>query len=405
MLTGLLMLRWLNPSEIGLWQAVTIIQAYLPFAQLGIQSGMNRDLPVMLGKGETEKAHAFVSTAKYFAILLSILFLILTIITVIILLFLKQSTSLVLGVATIGIMASSFSFQNHMGVTFRTTQSFNKLSNVNLIHSFIILGCLYFIYEFNYYGILIFNVVSSLTLLFLTYQVRPFKEVKMIFNFSVFKKMLKTGIIMMSFVQLHDAAVSIPKIIILKLKGTFLLGLYSPALAVNVLFTLIPNAIAQYFHPQMGYKFGEQGNASSLWKSTNQLFWLLIVVSIPVAILLWFSAPYILEYVFPKYKDALWPMRIMAVAFIFSSTYTTHGVLYSIKAYKYAYIYSFFELIGYLLFPYLCTYFFSNILISITIGILFNNIILAAINYITLYFVLHLKKYNEFNNIDSFCLK
>jgi O-antigen/teichoic acid export membrane protein len=394
MLSGLLMLRWLNPEEIGMWQAIAIIQAYLPFAQLGVQSGLNRDLPVVLGKSENEKAFMMIATAKSYAILLSTLFIIVTILSVTILAILKKPATLISGIATIGIIAATFSYQNHLSVTFRSAKSFDKLANVNFIYSCLSLGFLYFIYRYHYYGILIYFILSSISLVLLTHFARPFKEIKPQLNGNGLLHLIKTGLIMMSFNQIRSVAQSIPKLIILKLKGIVLLGLYSPALAVNSMFSVLPVALAQFFHPQMGFKFGKTGNARDLWKPTQKLFWFLILSGIPISAVLWFITPYLLTNLFPKYVESLWPMRIMSVAFIFSSAFTTHGVLYSIKAYKFGYIYSFTELAGYFIFPFIFTHLGSNLLVDITLGILCNNLMLSIINYFLLKYVLFLPTMN-----------
>ena len=74
---GILIMRWLQPSELGLWNAVSIFQAYVPFFQFGIQSGLNRDLPILLGEKNNVKAEELVANAKGFAYILSIVFILL----------------------------------------------------------------------------------------------------------------------------------------------------------------------------------------------------------------------------------------------------------------------------------------------------------------------------------------
>ena len=60
-LVGLAVMRWLNPFELGMWNTVSIFLAYLPFFQLGIQSGLNTELPVFLGKNDTKAAEIRIS--------------------------------------------------------------------------------------------------------------------------------------------------------------------------------------------------------------------------------------------------------------------------------------------------------------------------------------------------------
>ena len=64
MVVGFANMRWLGPELLGIWQSITIINSYLPFLQLGIQSGLNVDLPIILGEGNQERANKYIGTAK-----------------------------------------------------------------------------------------------------------------------------------------------------------------------------------------------------------------------------------------------------------------------------------------------------------------------------------------------------
>lgn len=52
---GIAVMLWLTPLELGKWNTVSIFLAYAPFLQLGIQSGLNIELPVKLGGWETRR--------------------------------------------------------------------------------------------------------------------------------------------------------------------------------------------------------------------------------------------------------------------------------------------------------------------------------------------------------------
>ena len=395
MINGLVMIRWLEPSEIGMWQAVSIIQAYLPFLQLGVQSSLNRELPVLLGKNERIRSYELISTAKSYALILSGFFLISTIIATWIFYELGKEIEFIAGIGTIGLIAACFSYHNHLIVTYRSTKSFDRLTKVYFIHSFLLFALLPFIYLLKYYGILLYFSISNISLLILTHFSRPFKEIKPKFNRLNFIQLVKTGLLLMSYIQIRSAANSIPRILILKFGGTTMLGLFSPAMAIGNLIMLLPKSIAQFFYLQMGYKHGQTGNARDLWKPVKKVFWLFTLLCIPLSVVIWFAAPYLLEFLFPKYMESLWPMRIMALAFVFSGSFTTHGVLLSIKAYKIAYIYSIVELFGLLGFTLLFILIGKNILIDATLGILVVKIILMVLNYALLRYALHLPAFNQ----------
>ena len=60
MAIGFLNMRWLGPELLGLWQSLTVINLYLPLLQLGIQSGLNLELPLALGAKDKQRAERLV---------------------------------------------------------------------------------------------------------------------------------------------------------------------------------------------------------------------------------------------------------------------------------------------------------------------------------------------------------
>lgn len=396
MLIGILIMRWLTPYELGLWNSVYIFIAYIPFFQFGIQSALNLDLPILLGEKKSKEASIIVQNSKGFAYVLFIFFVLAGIILTTTFYLLGKDNELILGIATISIMAAFQSVQIHLVATFRSAKAFDKLTVIYLFNTIFIIGLVYFIYRYHYYGVLIYNGLSVFVMTILMFYKAPYRKLKPLLQLKELIKLSKTGLILMSFIQLREVGKSIPKWLILYLGGVVQLGLYSPALAINGLMNMLPAQIAQFFHPQMGFKYGQSGNAKDMWKYIKKMVIIFPLLSIPVCIIIWLFTPWLLESFFPKYIESEWPMKIMAVAFIFSSAFTTHGVLATIKAYKYIYIYSVIELIGYFVFPIVLAKTLSyDVLISITIGLAVNNFILYFLNIFLLKKVLFLPQYNK----------
>lgn len=396
MLVGILIMRWLEPKELGMWNAISIFQAYVPFFQLGIQSGLNRDLPILLGKNEEDRAYFLVANAKYISYIISLFFILLGFVISIVLLFLEKELSLIAGILTISIMAASSSIQLHLIATFRSAKAFDKLTRIFIVDTLLILGLTIFIYLFHYYGILIYNVIQYIvsSVLFMYYA--PYKHIKPVLCKKTFFYLTTQGIALMSFNQIRSFAQSIPRWMILFFAGVSKLGLFSPAMAINSLMNMFPVQIAQFLHPQLGYKYGQTGNAKDLWPYVKKIVILFPLIALPMCIGIWFFAPWLLDNFFPKYRESMWAMRIMAVGFVFSGAFTTHGILYTLKAYKPAYFFSAVELIGYFLWPYLVLLIFKiDILESVCIGLAFNHILLYFLNILLLKKFLFKKEYNK----------
>ena len=392
---GILIMRWLQPSELGLWNAVSIFQAYVPFFQFGIQSGLNRDLPILLGEKNNVKAEELVANAKGFAYILSIVFILLGFLLSSFFYLLGKEISFIAGIFTVAIMAASMSLQLHLVATFRSARAFDRLTRVYIIDTILIFLLVYFIYKYHYYGILIYNSITYIVSASLMAYYAPYKHIRPQIRKKPLVYLGKVGLVLMSFIQLRGIAQSIPRWIILSVGGVVKLGLFSPAMAINGVMNMLPNQIAQFFHPQMGFKYGTSGCARDLWPYVKKIVLWYPLLTLPICICIWILAPWLLNTFFPKYIESLWPMRIMALGFVFSGAFTTHGILYTIKAYKPAYLYSFIELVGYFIWPYLVICIFHiDALVSVCIGLAFNQVLLYVLNICILKKVLFFPCYN-----------
>ena len=66
MFVGIVIMKWLNPYELGLWNAVSIFLAYIPFFQLGIQNGLSIELPLLMGNNDKDYKK-YISSARWYS--------------------------------------------------------------------------------------------------------------------------------------------------------------------------------------------------------------------------------------------------------------------------------------------------------------------------------------------------
>lgn len=393
-IVGLTIMFWLSPFELGQWNAVSIFLAYTPFLQLGIQSGLNIELPIQLGKNRPEKAETLVANGYGYAILISLIIAVLGILFSIIYYF-KSGVTISAGVLTITIVAICSSFQLHLIARFRSSKAFDRLTKIYMIEIPVIIFTVFLIYRYHYWGILMYNIIISAVDVFLLFKFTPFAKVKPYIRKPIILRMGKIGIALMVLVQLRTAAQTLPRWIIITKAGMEKLGLYTPATAINNLIGLIPGQIAQFFHPQMGYIYGQTGQASSMWPYVKKMVILLPLAAIPVAVCIWFLSPWLLDTFFPKYMESLWPMRIMAITFVFVSSITTSWLLNTLKAFKYSYLFSICDFAGSFIYPYVMTCILPyNVLLSVTIGLAINGMMSYFLNILILRHVLNMPKYN-----------
>lgn len=399
MAAGMAIMFWLTPLSVGKWNTVSIFLAYAPFLQFGIQSGLSIELPISLGRNDEQKAKDFIANAFGFVIFSSC-FVFLLGLGLFLYFYYQYGLDLAVGIAAISIIAIFSFFSLHFIARFRSARAFDDLTKVILIQIPFDIAAIWFIYRFQYYGIILYNIITTALPAVLMYLYMPYKEVKPVVDWKVLVEMGKTGIALMIQSQLQKAAQTLPRWVILAKSSIEKLGLFTPAMAVNNLISLIPGQIGQFFHPQMGYIYGKTGQARNMWPYVWKMNVILPLMTFPIAFILWIIAPWILATFFPKYIESMWAMRIMAVAFVFSSSVTTSWVLNTLHAFNFAYIFSLVNFIGCFVFPYLMTYvWIDDILTAVTFGLFVNNVVCYIVNFILLRIVLFLPKYNSSKTI------
>lgn len=395
MIIGFLNMRWLGPELLGLWQSLSVINLYLPFLQLGIQSGLNLELPLALGANDTSRAERLVRTAFSFAIALSCALLVLAVVIISIMYFRDVSNEILLGTITIACIAILSCFRLHYIATFRSANAFDKLTYIYVWEIIAKIILVYAIYKYQFYGLLIFHIGIELVFTIGMYIKAPYRKLTPKFYKSDFICLLKRGVFMTCFNQIKNITASAPTLMLLSLGGVSYVGLFNPALTVRSLVNIIPNQIAQFLHPQLGYKYAKTQNASDLWPYFKKITVLMPICLIPIAVIGIVFCPYVISNFFPKYIESITPICIMIVGFMFSTTFYTRGFLITIKSYKLVIMLELIDMLLFVGFPAMLIKLYPDyILISMSIGLSISYIISYFLNIFLIKKEIFKKKYN-----------
>lgn len=396
MIIGFVNMRWLGPDLLGIWQSVTIISSYLPILQLGVQSGLNQELPILLGANKKEDAMKMVSTALYYAIFLALFFMILTIITIVYLCMSDTDIKTILGVFVVCNMAIFNCFKSHYIATYRSSKAFDYLSSIYWVDCLVTLTLTYVIYKYNYFGLLLFHFIKDGTLALMMYKFAPYRTLKPCFHRKDFIILLKRGIFMSFFNEIKGIYHSLPRLLLLYTGGVVFVGIFNPALVVGTFMNLFPTQIAQFLHPQMGMKYGKTGMARDMWPYFKKLTFFVPLFLVIPAVFGWLFIPYVIEYVFPKYVESIWPIRIMLLGFMFSTTFFSRGFLITIKAYSTVIGLSMFDIF---LFLVLSIVFINlsgfNILIALSFALSSTYFLTYILNILVVKHTIFQAKYNK----------
>lgn len=380
MAIGILIIRWIEPGELGIWQSLSILQLYIPFLELGVPNGLNRELPFLYGKGENEVAEGYAQASQYFMIVVAIILFTLTVVTVGIISFRSTDPMVVAGVATVGMLLTTNAYQRYLTVTYRSAQSFIMLSKLYGVQVLVQLAFLPLVWQYRYYGLLLYTFLVAFIFTIAMHITRPIKAGPS-FNKDYLKHLIRIGWPVFFMGYIRGVSNSFNRIVLLLKGGAFSVGLFTPVNAIGTLVTLLPGVLANFFFPKMNYVLGATNNPRELWPMVVRINVILFLFAIPFVSIIWWVTPYIIMTYFEKYQDAIVAMQLFSINFLFSGTLVSHNAIYAVKAYDLGFTFVAIELIVRFLLPFgFVNYGTGNILTLAVYGVLVGNFILFFVN-------------------------
>lgn len=384
-LAGIIVIKFVKPEEIGLWNSLMIISSYTPFLRLGIMKGLNRELPFLLGANRRDEAEKLAASAKWYALFLTYISLVLIIVSLLIIYFFKLEVSknAFVGIIGVGIVISSNFYFEYLVATFRSEKAFNSLAKAHYIQFLIIISTIPIVYFYGFYGLILYNSLVALSLMTLMHIVRPIR-IRSSYNFTSLLKLAKTGIPLFVFSFLLGVSKSFPKIILLSTGGVLAVGLFAPANAINIGMRTLPGILSQYFYPQMSYSFGKYNDKKRLWTMAWKISGSLFFFGLTATIVLWPIISYAIPKYFPDYIQGIFPAQMALLSGVFTGSLVSVNALASIKANKSFFVFSLSKAVLFFLVPWVLTQFYEP-LMGVAIGIVIANFLQFILGMFLLY--------------------
>jgi O-antigen/teichoic acid export membrane protein len=334
LITGIVIIKWVIPEDVGMWNSVSLIQSYAAILQLGALSGLNRELPFFIGKGDKEHTIKLAETANAFITYLNyVLIIICILVSAYVYLFVSSDVKLLFGILSIGVITASAFYNTYLNVTYRASHEFVKLSKIQLYVSAFTLITIVLPYFYNYYGLVLRTVLISIFTTVFVYIIRPIK-VKPKFTKLSFKELLKTGLPIYAVGYFDDLSRTFNRTILLTIGGVVVVGFYSPAIAILSGIAMLPSAIGQYIYPQMSYNLGKFNDARKLWKWVWKSALAMLMIGLPAILIGWFAIPYFIEKYFQNYIPGIFAAQMALIAGVMDSAGIGINVLNTLKAFK-----------------------------------------------------------------------
>jgi O-antigen/teichoic acid export membrane protein len=326
---GLVMLRWLEPAPLGLWQSLLLIGSYLQLAQGGAIHGLNRELPFSAGQGDASAISEYAGTGRVVAIASACLCLLAIPAAWVVF---KASPER-WGTTAVLVGTAAQLYRLYLGATYRAKHAFEMLARIQVAETAVAVGSLGLVFFWGFGGLAVRYLIQMLGGALLNHIFRPIRQVGR-FRWARLRALFAVGVPIFAFGYLSDVARTFPRLVLLSFGGVEWVGLFAPAMAVVGALSMIPAAVGTYIYPQMTYKLGRSGDPASLWPVARITVLGALAVGVPMAAVVVVMVPTLITNLAPGYALSIQATQIVALAGAFMGASVIVNALASLKAYK-----------------------------------------------------------------------
>ncbi len=317
MIGGLLIGRFVTPATLGLFNGIGLVLGYIPFLQLGVLNGLNRELPYYVGKGDTKRAKELAASAQAWALAVGTL-VFMALVGIAIWELARGDMWKAAGWLTNAFSALFLFYSTYyLQVTFRTAHDFARLAVINVIDAAVALGLLAVVAVLNFYGLCIRSVLVSVITTVLLFVWSPLR-VRPRFDVKHFTHLLRIGAPIFATGQAYAWWAVLNSTLVLRFTGTKGMGLYSIVLLAASALDVVPQSVGQVLYPRMAEEYGRSGSLLPVLRILRKPVMFTVVGLVPLVVAGWFLIGPVLELVIPDYVDAA-PAARWALLLVFAS--------------------------------------------------------------------------------------
>jgi O-antigen/teichoic acid export membrane protein len=301
---GILQAKIAGPDVMGVFLAATLVLGYIPFLQLAIPNGLNRELPYFIGKGEHHRVRELAAAAQAWALLTSV-----WVIAVMLLVAgwyllrgdLWRTTAWICN----GFLAFyAFYCTYYLQTTYRTGHDFAKLALALVVQNAVGLAMIVLVAMLSFYGVCLRAILSNVAGLALLYYWRPLR-IGPKWNARHLKHLLIIGAPIFAVGMLYAWWTTLNATFVLGYTGEHGAGLYGMATTALTMLAMLPLAVGQVVYPRMSEQFGRTGRGRDLMKFVHKPIALTVLGMIAIVVILWPLVPPVMRLVLPDYIEAV----------------------------------------------------------------------------------------------------
>jgi len=318
MISGFLLRAFLEPYAMGIWQGLSVIKSYTSYTNLGVSKSAAREIAYFRGKGDDSRSEVLKNTGFTF----SIIMVSLAGIGCISFALFKRSTLdeyAFWGLIVMGGVVILERIESYIVTILRSKKKFFPESlgkTINAILNIVLVVLIVRNYKlFGLYATTLIIMTFSILILILLSKERFLLAIER----NELKHLIKIGIPLVFLGFMYVNLMNIDRIVIIKLLGAEMLGLYSVAIMMGNLVYNISTMASVVLYPRFQEKYAKRDDKRDVYimmRKIIKFLWFPLIVVLIGGIIFF---PYLIKMFIPKYVEGITSMRILLCGIYFFS--------------------------------------------------------------------------------------
>lgn len=313
-LLNLLSAKWIGPEQFGIWNALSPLLVYGTVFTFGVPNAMNREVPLLRGRGKNDEAQCIVNVAFSHMLVVSSISGFIIILASLLSRDHFNFPHLLMGFA---FLFASNNMYIYFQALLKCNLQFREMSIQQLISGILSLAlplAITYYYGLNgfIYGQAIVNTIMCLLI---------FKTSSINFRWSLKLRSIvslsQIGFPIMLVGLLYSILLTLDRWIILTRLGVLHLGYYTIAILTNSTVSLIPLTIGQQLYPRMAFEYGKTSSIKQLIPIIYRQTRMATAFTIPIIVGLFMILPYFTQHFLPQYTNGIKASRIILIGLFF----------------------------------------------------------------------------------------
>jgi O-antigen/teichoic acid export membrane protein len=300
---GLIAARLVLPEEMGVYSGIGLVLTYAAILQFGVLSGLNRELPFWIGKGDRAQAEALAATALSWLAAWG----------AVACLGLLGWTALQAALGHWQEAAGGLSYSlillmtfpdSYVQATMRTSHEFARLALVQSVGAFVGFALILLVWALGFWGLCLRGVVLAAVQLALLWRWRPVR-VGPRFDRSALLRLVKVGLPIFVVGYAFSGWRSLDSAVVIKFLGAHSMGLFQVTVLTLAAGAAVTQALSQVVYPRMVQEYARTGSARhALGLAWRPVLWV-AGAGLPLIALGALVLPYVVRLLLPAYADGI----------------------------------------------------------------------------------------------------